>query len=47
MDFSYTTKVQELIGKLKLFMEEIVYPNEALYEHFSRRNDVLHKTARS
>lgn len=32
MDFSYTTKVQELIGKLKLFMEEIVYPNEALYE---------------
>ncbi|MFE4523344.1 acyl-CoA dehydrogenase family protein [Cytobacillus firmus] len=32
MDFSYTTKVQELIWKLKLFMEEIVYPNEALYE---------------
>ncbi|WP_394584065.1 acyl-CoA dehydrogenase [Cytobacillus firmus] len=32
MDFSYSPKVQELIGKLNVFMEENVYPNEALYE---------------
>lgn len=32
MDFSYSSKVQELIGKLNVFMEENVYPNEALYE---------------
>ncbi|MEH6986393.1 acyl-CoA dehydrogenase [Cytobacillus firmus] len=32
MDFSYSPKVQELIGKLNVFMEENVYSNEALYE---------------
>lgn len=32
MDFSYSPKVQELIEKLNVFMEENVYPNEALYE---------------
>ncbi|EWG11110.1 acyl-CoA dehydrogenase [Cytobacillus firmus] len=32
MDFSYTPKVRQLIRKLHLFMEESVYPNEALYE---------------
>lgn len=32
MDFSYSSKVQELMGKLNLFMEENVYPNESLYE---------------
>ncbi|URT68705.1 acyl-CoA dehydrogenase [Cytobacillus firmus] len=32
MDFSYSPKVQELIGKLNVFMEENVYPNEASYE---------------
>ncbi|PAE26205.1 acyl-CoA dehydrogenase [Bacillus sp. 7894-2] len=32
MDFSYSPKVQELIGELNVFMEENVYPNEALYE---------------
>ncbi|WP_404354643.1 acyl-CoA dehydrogenase [Cytobacillus firmus] len=32
MDFSYSPKVQELIGKLNVFMAENVYPNEALYE---------------
>lgn len=32
MDFSYSPKVQELMGKLNVFMEENVYPNEALYE---------------
>ncbi|EFV76150.1 acyl-CoA dehydrogenase [Cytobacillus pseudoceanisediminis] len=32
MDFSYSSKVQELIRKLNVFMEENVYPNETLYE---------------
>ncbi|MCS0673792.1 acyl-CoA dehydrogenase [Cytobacillus firmus] len=32
MDFSYSSKVQELIRKLNVFMEEKVYPNESLYE---------------
>lgn len=32
MDFSYSPKVQELIEKLNVFMEENVYPNEPLYE---------------
>ncbi|USK41291.1 acyl-CoA dehydrogenase [Cytobacillus firmus] len=32
MDFSYSPKVQQLIRKLNVFMEENVYPNEALYE---------------
>lgn len=32
MDFSYSPKVQALIEKLNVFMEENVYPNEALYE---------------
>jgi acyl-CoA dehydrogenase len=32
LDFSYSPKVQELIGKLNEFMEEYVYPNEAVYE---------------
>ncbi|KAF0817755.1 Acyl-CoA dehydrogenase [Bacillus sp. ZZV12-4809] len=32
MDFSYSPKVQELIEKLNVFMEENVYPNEAFYE---------------
>ncbi|MBN8201107.1 MULTISPECIES: acyl-CoA dehydrogenase [Bacillaceae] len=32
MDFSYSSKVQELIRKLNLFMDENVYPNESLYE---------------
>ncbi|WP_264739473.1 acyl-CoA dehydrogenase [Cytobacillus firmus] len=32
MDFSYSSKVQELIRKLNGFMEENVYPNESLYE---------------
>ncbi|OMF60852.1 acyl-CoA dehydrogenase [Paenibacillus sp. FSL R5-0490] len=32
MDFSYSPKVQHLIRKLNVFMEENVYPNEALYE---------------
>ncbi|MCS0790306.1 acyl-CoA dehydrogenase [Cytobacillus firmus] len=32
MEFSYSSKVQELIRKLNVFMEENVYPNESLYE---------------
>ncbi|MGA5688416.1 acyl-CoA dehydrogenase [Cytobacillus pseudoceanisediminis] len=32
MEFSYSLKVQELIRKLNVFMEENVYPNESLYE---------------
>lgn len=32
MDFSYSPKVQHLIRKLNVFMEENVYRNEALYE---------------
>lgn len=32
MDFSYSPKVQQLIRKLNVFMEENVYPNEASYE---------------
>ncbi|USK47632.1 acyl-CoA dehydrogenase [Bacillus sp. CMF12] len=32
MDFSYSSKVQELIRKLNVFMDENVYPNESLYE---------------
>jgi acyl-CoA dehydrogenase len=32
LDFSYSSKVQELIRKLNVFMEENVYPNETLYE---------------
>ncbi|AND40200.1 acyl-CoA dehydrogenase [Cytobacillus oceanisediminis] len=32
MDYSYSSKVQELIRKLNVFMEENVYPNETLYE---------------
>ncbi len=32
MDFSYSSKVQELIRKLNVFMEDNIYPNESLYE---------------
>ncbi|MDF2035882.1 acyl-CoA dehydrogenase [Cytobacillus oceanisediminis] len=32
MDFSYSSKVQELLRKLNVFMDENVYPNESLYE---------------
>ncbi|TFE00675.1 acyl-CoA dehydrogenase [Jeotgalibacillus salarius] len=32
MDFSYSAKVKDLEKKLTAFMEEHVYPNEALYE---------------
>ena len=32
MDFSYSPKVQELQKKLNAFMDEYVYPNEAVYE---------------
>ncbi|MBT2688707.1 acyl-CoA dehydrogenase [Bacillus sp. ISL-47] len=32
MDFSYSTKVQELQAKLTRFMEEYIYPNESMYE---------------
>ncbi|MBL4954680.1 acyl-CoA dehydrogenase [Neobacillus sp. YIM B02564] len=32
MDFSYSLKVQELQKKLNAFMDEYVYPNEAVYE---------------
>ncbi|MBM7578180.1 acyl-CoA dehydrogenase [Jeotgalibacillus terrae] len=32
MDFSYSAKVKDLEKKLNKFMEEHVYPNEALYE---------------
>ncbi|MEX2114421.1 MAG: acyl-CoA dehydrogenase family protein [Pirellulales bacterium] len=31
MDFAHSTKVTELQGKLKAFMEEHIYPNEALW----------------
>ena len=33
MDFAYTPKVEELRGRLLAFMDEHVYPAEALYEH--------------
>lgn len=32
MDFSFSPKVEELIKKLNLFMEEYIYPNEKVYE---------------
>ncbi|MCL8207971.1 MAG: acyl-CoA dehydrogenase [Actinomycetia bacterium] len=32
MDFAYSAKTTELLKKLSAFMEEVVYPNEAVYE---------------
>lgn len=34
MYFTYSDKVQALMEKLTNFMEEYVYPNEAVYEHY-------------
>ncbi|RBP96589.1 acyl-CoA dehydrogenase [Cytobacillus firmus] len=39
MDFSYSSKVQDLIRKLNVFMEENVYPNETLYEQQLNEQD--------
>jgi acyl-CoA dehydrogenase len=32
LNFSYSSKVQELQQKLNAFMEEYIHPNESLYE---------------
>jgi acyl-CoA dehydrogenase len=32
MNFSYSEKVQKLISELEQFMEDVVYPNESVYE---------------
>lgn len=34
MDFTYSDKVQGLIGKLGAFMDEFIYPNEHAYEEW-------------
>ncbi|WP_436376769.1 acyl-CoA dehydrogenase family protein [Cytobacillus sp. BC1816] len=39
MDFSYSSKVQDLIRKLNVFMEENVYLNETLYEQQLNEQD--------
>ena len=32
MDFDYTPKVKELMGRVQNFMDEYVYPNEDTYD---------------
>lgn len=32
MHFDYSTKVNDLLGRVRSFMEDFVYPNESLYE---------------
>jgi len=40
MNFDYSEKVLDLIGKLNSFMDENIYPNEAAYaEHFKTTED--------
>jgi Acyl-CoA dehydrogenases len=40
MNFDYSEKVMDLIGKLNSFMDENIYPNEAAYaEHFKTTED--------
>ncbi|ANB59232.1 acyl-CoA dehydrogenase [Anoxybacteroides amylolyticum] len=39
MDFSYSEKVQRLIQKLSVFMEEHIYPNEKVYEQQLNEQD--------
>ncbi len=38
MNFDYTEKTQNLINKLQAFMDEHIYPNEAIY------HDLVHQT---
>ncbi|MBA1147850.1 acyl-CoA dehydrogenase family protein [Ectothiorhodospiraceae bacterium WFHF3C12] len=33
MDFEYSARTQELLARLRSFMDEHIYPNEARYEH--------------
>ncbi len=37
MNFDYTEKTQNLINKLQAFMDENIYPNEAIY------HDLVHQ----
>lgn len=39
MQFEYSQKVKDLQGKLTRFMEEYIYPNEALYEEQLDKHD--------
>ncbi|PWW32003.1 hypothetical protein DFO73_101261 [Cytobacillus oceanisediminis] len=41
MNFSYSSKVQELQQKLNAFMEEYIHPNESLYEQ--QLNEQTHR----
>ncbi|MFT6910601.1 MAG: acyl-CoA dehydrogenase, partial [Oleiphilaceae bacterium] len=38
MNFDYTEKTQNLINKLQAFMDENIYPNEAIY------HDLVHQS---
>ena len=44
MHFEYTSKVKELIGRLQVFMDQHIYPNEHLYQEQVDKSDNRHLT---